>query len=87
MIFETYSLIIIVITIIVMIITSQVPTTHFQETTSGVRLGPSLDDHLYMIPSPMRFPMKQAKTAIHPQSPPSGAGGGDIAVSASECCD
>ena len=28
---------------------------------------------LYMTPSPMRLPMKQANTAIQPQNPPSGA--------------
>ena len=28
---------------------------------------------LYMTPSPMTFPMKQAITAIQPQNPPSGA--------------
>ena len=28
---------------------------------------------LYMTPSPMRLPMKHAKTAIQPQKPPSGA--------------
>jgi hypothetical protein len=31
--------------------------------------------YLYMTPSPMTFPMKQATTAIQPQKPPSGAGG------------
>ena len=29
--------------------------------------------HLYMMPSPMRLPMKHPKTASQPQSPPSGA--------------
>ena len=34
--------------------------------------------HLYMTPSPMTFPMKQANTAVYAQRPPSGAGGGGI---------
>ena len=38
--------------------------------------------YLYITPSPMTLPMKQARTANHPQSPPSGAAGGDIAGSA-----
>ena len=34
--------------------------------------------YLYMTPSPMTFPMKQAKTAVYAHRPPSGAGGGGI---------